>query len=379
MPQRAILHLDLDAFFVAVEVLKNPALKGRPVVVGGTGDRGVVAAASYEARRYGIHSAMPARLARQRCPDALFIKGDYESYGQFSDMVTEILEEEAPVLEKASIDEFYVDMSGMERFYGSLLWASDLKKKIVKETGLSLTVGVSENKTVSKVAVGEHKPNGQVQIDYGHETEFLFPLDIGRIPMLGERTAHLLKTMGVYKVGTLAAVPVQRLEGLLGKNGRMLWDRANGRDDSPVVPYSARKSLSTESTFGSDTIDVQFLRKEILRMVTELTYQLRQQKELTGCLTVKVRYANFDTHTHQVALPYTCADHILIKNALAAFEKLYNRRMLVRLVGVRFSKLCRGGAQLSLFDDSAKLAPLDQALDHIRSRYGMEAVRRAIL
>ena len=353
MAQRAILHLDLDAFFVSVEALKNPALRGRPVVVGGSGDRGVVAAASYEARRYGIHAAMPARQARQLCPQALFVRGDFESYGRYSDLVTEVLQDQAPVLEKASIDEFYVDMTGMERFSGALRWAQELKKKVVHETGLSLTIGLSENKTVSKVAVGEHKPNGQVQIDYGQERAFLAPLDVGRIPMVGERTAHLLKTMGVYRVGTLAQVPVQRLEGLLGKPGRDLWHKANGHDASPVVPYQARKSLSAESTFSTDTTDVTFLRRELLRMLTELTYQLRQQQETTGCLTVKIRYANFDTHTRQVTLPYTSSDAVLLQAAQEAFERLYDRRLLVRLLGVRLSKLCRSGAQLALFDASA--------------------------
>lgn len=377
MENRAIVHMDLDAFFVEVERLKSPALRNVPLIVGGGSDRGVVAAASYEARKFGIRSGMPARMARQLCPNAYFIKGDYDSYTYYSDLVTEVLNEDAPVLEKASIDEFYVDVTGMDRFFGCYQWAHDVKARIRHESGLNVSFGLSENKTVSKVATGEVKPNGEKRILYGDEKSFLAPLDISRIPMLGRETARLLKGLGIQTVETLSLMPLRRMESLMGKYGHDLWHKANGRDDSPVVPWSARKSYSKESTFESDTIDVAFLRRELVRMVSELVFDLRQAGHVTGCVTLKLRYANFDTHTQQIQIPYSCADHDLLARAQTLFDKLYNRRLLVRLLGVKFSKLVPGSYQLGLFDDSVRMAGLYNAMDTIRDRYGLLAVRRA--
>jgi len=375
---RSIIHLDLDSFFVAVECLKNSKLKGRPVIVGGSGDRGVVAACSYEARKYGVHSAMAGRIAKQLCPEAIFIRGDFDSYSQYSEAVTDIMLAESPLLEKASIDEFYVDMTGMERFIGCYKWAGNIKKRILKEVGLQITYGLSANKTVSKVAVGEAKPNGQIYVPYGQEKPFLYPLPVGKMPMVGKQTAHLLKTMGVYTVGTLGSLPLRMIEGVFGQNGRSIWEKANGLDNSLVVPYSAQKSMSKESTYNQDTIDVCFLKAELTQMVMELASDLRGLGQMTGCLTIKIRYANFDTHTRQVQIPYTAADHLLIQYAHELFEKLYTRRMLIRLVGVKLSKLVTGANQLMLFDKSAKLEPLYQAIDFLKKRYGKTTVQRAV-
>lgn len=374
---RTVMHLDLDAFFVSVECLKNPALKGKPVVVGGSGERGVVAACSYEARRYGVHSAMPSRLARQLCPEAIFLRGDFESYMRFSDMVTELISERAPVVEKASIDEFYIDMSGMDQFIGCYKWAADMKQRIRREAGLAVSFGLSVNKTVAKVATGESKPNGQKYIPRGLEKPFLHPLPVNKLPMVGEKTGHQLRSMGVSTIGTLGQISPKLLERVFGKNGIQLWERANGLDDTPIVPYTAQKSISKESTFDKDTIDMAFLRRQIVRMVTELCYELRSMNQMAGCITVKIRYNNFDTHTRQAQIPYTASDHKLIAVATELFERLYQRRLMIRLVGIKLSKLIQGGLQLHLFDNSARLAPLYQAMDRIRNRYGLGAIQPA--
>lgn len=371
---RSIVHLDLDSFFVAVECLKDSRLKGKPVIVGGSSDRGVVAACSYEARRYGVHSAMPGRTARQLCPDAIFIRGDFDAYSRYSDLVTELVMEEAPLVEKASVDEFYVDLTGMERYLGCYQWALNLKRSIRKELGLTITVGLSLNKTVSKIAVGEAKPNGQIYVPPGMERAFLHPLRIEKMPMIGEKTSAMLRTMGVLTVGTLAEIPRKVLERVFGQNGSWMWERANGIDFSPVVPHVAQKSMSKESTFEKDTTDTAFLRQEIIAMVSHLAFDLRKLKQMTGCVTIKIRYADFDTQTRQIAIPHTSSDHVIRRYALDLFEKLYNRRLMIRLVGIRLSKLVGGGSQLNLFDQSALLAPLYQAMDRVRLKHGRQAL-----
>jgi len=373
-----IVHMDLDTFFVSVSRLQNSALIGKPVLIGGTGDRGVVASCSYEARAFGIHSAMPMKLARRLCPEALVVRGDYEDYSYYSNTITDIIKESVPVYEKTSIDEFYIDLTGMDRFFGCYTLASELRKKITKETGLPISFGLSMNKTVSKVATGEAKPNGQMQIEFGTEKNFLAPLPVRKIPMIGEKTAELLRTMGVEKVKTLQEMPVELLEHVLGDNGRMIWKKANGIDNSPVEPYSERKSISCEETFSQDTIDVNQLKAVLIAMTEKLTFQLRKEQKLSACVTVKIRYSNFDTHTVQARIGYTSCDHILIDKAKELFDKLYQRRMLVRLVGLRFSHLVGGAYQINLFEDSEEIIRLYQAMDRMRLRFGEESVKRAV-
>lgn len=375
---RSIVHMDLDSFFVSVSCLDHPKLKGKPVMIGGTSDRGVVASCSYEARAYGVHAGMPMKLARKLCPDGLVVRGDYDRYSYFSDTVTDIIRESAPVYEKSSIDEFYIDLSGMDRFFGCYKWATELRKKITHETGLPISFGMSENKTVSKVATGEAKPNGQQQIDYGMEKNFLAPLSVRKIPMVGEKTAHLLRTMGIEKIETVQKMPIELMENVLGENGIVIWKKANGIDTSPVEPYNERKSLSSEETFDQDTIDMDFLKSTIVAMTEKLAYQLRTEDKLTACVTVKIRYSNFDTHTVQSRIPYTSNDHLLIARAKELFDKLFDRRMLIRLIGVRFSHLVGGGYQINLFDDSEELIKLYQAMDKMRKRFGETSIRRAI-
>lgn len=378
MPERAIIHMDLDTFFVSVECLRDSRLKGKPLIIGGTGNRGVVASCSYEARLFGIHSAMPARLARQLCPDALFISGDMEAYTRFSATITGIIREESPLFEKASIDEFYIDVSGMERFFGAFKWARELRRKIINETGLPISMGLSVNKLVSKVAVGEYKPNGEKQIPAGKEQDFLAPLSVKKIPMVGEKTTQFLYDMGIRTVRTLREMPLKMLQSAFGKNGIVLWNKANAIDNSPVVPYTEQKSISTESTFSADTIDVHRLRSILIAMVEKLTFKLRKKKKLTSCITVKIRYSNFDTEIKQAHIPYTSSDQTLIKLALELFDKLYTRRMRLRLVGVRLSNLVHGHYQINLFDDTEEVIRLYQAMDRIKARYGSGALVRAI-
>lgn len=376
--ERTVVHMDLDSFFVSVSRLEHPALVGKPVIVGGSSDRGVVAACSYEARAYGVHSAMPIRMAKRLCPDALIVRGDYERYSYYSDMVTGIIQENVPLYEKSSIDEFYIDLSGMDRFYGCYSFATELRQKIMKETALPISFGLSENKTVSKVATGEAKPNGQLKIDHGTEKPFLAPLPVSKIPGAGEKTTAMLRSMGVEKIVTLQEMPVKLMERVMGENGIVLWKKANGIDNSPVEPYSERKSISTEETFDTDTIDVTFLKALLVKMVEKLAFQLRTENKLTACITVKIRYSNFDTHTTQCRIPYTSNDHTLIARAKELFDKLYERRLLVRLLGVRFSHLVGGGHQINLFEDSEEIINLYQAMDKMRQKFGDGAVQRAI-
>lgn len=374
---RHISHLDLDAFFVSVECLKNPVLKGKPLIVGGSGDRGVVAACSYEARRFGIHSAMPMKLARRLCPQALVISGDMEDYSRYSKLVTEIIADKVPVFEKSSIDEFYIDLSGMDRYFGCSLFVADLKKTITRESGLPISYALASNKLVSKVATNEVKPNGQLEIAFGDEKSFLAPLSISKIPGIGKETSALLNRMGVETVRTLSEIPAPMLHNLLGKNGIELWRRANGIDESPVVPYREQKSISAENTFQADTIDIQFLQAQLVRMTESIAYELRKQNKLTGCVTVKLRYANFDTVTKQSSIAYTGADHILLETAKNLFSQLYDRRMLVRLLGIRFTHLIPGNYQISLFDDTQEMIRLYQAIDSVKNRFGETKLKRA--
>ena len=374
---RQIVHIDLDSFFVSVERLSNPALYGKPVLVGGASDRGVVAACSYEARAFGIHSAMPMKTARQLCPEAILVRGDTSRYSYYSNMVTEIIANDVPLYEKTSIDEFYIDLTGMDRFFGSYKLATELRQKITRETNLPISFALSANKTVSKVGTGEAKPNGQKEIALGTEKSFLAPLSIRKIPMVGDKTYQLLRDMGVMYINTLQQMPMQLLQQVLGDNGSVIWKKANGMDDSLVIPNTERKSISTEQTFDKDTIDVKALKGLLIGMTEKLAYQLRSEQKLTACVTVKIRYSDFNTYTMQARIPYTSLDHILIEKVNELFNKLYQKRMLIRLIGVRFSHLVQGGHQYNLFEQTLEQIQLYQAMDKIRKRYGKDAVNRA--
>jgi DNA polymerase-4 len=374
---RSILHLDLDSFFVSVERLINSELKKRPLLVGGISDRGVVAACSYETRAFGVHSGMPMKLARRLCPEAIVLRGNSGTYTKYSDLITEIIQSEVPAFEKASIDEFYADLSGMDQFFGTYKFASELRTKIIRESGLPISLGLSINKIVSKVATGEAKPNNQIKIDQGYEKQFLAPLPIRKIPMIGEKTGLTLQRLGIRIVSDLQKLPEELLLQTLGKTGGVIWRRAQGIDHSPVITYNERKSISTERTFDYDTIDMTLLRELLIAMTENLAYQLRRGQKLTSCVSVKIRYADFDTQSRQLKIPYTSADHLLIPRILELFNALYNRRLRVRLIGVKFSHLAGGNYQINLFDDNESAIQLYQAIDRMRLRFGDRSIIRA--
>jgi len=375
--ERSILHMDLDTFFVSVERLLDSRLNNRPVLIGGTSDRGVVASCSYEARKFGVHSAMPMHMARKLCPEAVVIKGNSYNYLKYSDLVSEMVREAVPLFEKTSIDEFYCDLTGLDRFFGCYQFAGELRQKIGKEIGLPISFGLSSSKTVSKVATGEAKPNNQIRIETGTEKPFLAPLSIRKIPMVGEKTHQLLVNLGIRKIHTLQEMPLDVMSKALGENGTSIWKKANAIDPSPVVPFQERKSISTERTFDQDTIDVHQLRGLLIAMTENLAFQLRKGEKLTSCVMVKLRYSDFQTETMQCRIPYTSADHILIPKILELFEKLYSRRVLIRLIGVRFSHLVSGGYQINLFDDNEEQISLYTAMDDMRKKFGDRAVMKA--
>ncbi|MBK8920397.1 MAG: DNA polymerase IV [Saprospirales bacterium] len=373
---RAVLHLDLDAFYVAVECLRNDSLRGKPLIIGGSSNRGVVASCSYEARAFGVRSAMPMRQALQLCPDATVLKGDMEAYSKHSALVRDVIEAEAPLFEQASIDEFYLDLTGMDRHIGCWKWSAELRERVIRETGLPLSFGLSVNKTVSKIGAGEVKPNGAKLVPAGMEKTFLAPLPVGKIPSIGRETERRLALLGVRTCQTLSAMPPRLLEREFGKHGLLMWKKANGEDDSPVVPYREQDSISSERTFHADTIDLRFLQDEIRRQTAQLAYELRALSKLSACVTIKLRYADFNTFTKQAKIPFTAQDGPLTGHALSLFERLYERRQAVRLLGVRFSELVPGSSQISLFDDTEKESRLLAAMDRIRNRFGKNAVRR---
>lgn len=373
---RHIAHLDLDAFFVSVEQLRNSRLIGKPILIGGSSDRGVVAACSYEARKFGIHSAMPMRTALRLCRHAIVMKSDFEAYSKYSKLVTDVIRANVPLFEKSSIDEFYVDLTGMDKFFGCKKFTDELKDTIISESGLPVSYGLASNKLISKIATNEVKPNGQLEIPFGNEKSFLAPLSIMKIPGIGTQTGYKLLKMGVETVKVLSEVPVELMQNLMGKTGTELWRRANGIDETPVIPYHEQKSISAEHTFQQDTIDLNYLLAELTRMTEKIAFELRSQDRLTGCVTVKLRYTDFETHTQQRSIPYTNADHVLLKVVKELFKRLYERRVLVRLVGVRFTNLIPGTYQINLFDDREEMIKLYQAIDSVKKRFGEALLKR---
>lgn len=372
-----IIHMDQDAFFVSCEIRKNKGLIGKPVIIGGTSDRGVVASCSYEARKFGVHSAMPSRMAKMLCPHAVFIKGNMEEYSKASHDVTDIIKEKVPLFEKASIDEHYIDMTGMDRFHGLMKYAHELRETIMNELTLPISFGLSVNKTVAKMVTNECKPGGERKVEQLEVQPFLNPLSIRKIPGLGEKTFIKLSDMGIRKILTLSQIHPDQMNFLLGKSGLALLQKAKGVDYSPVIPYAEQKTIGTQCTFQADSIDIEMINNLLIAQVMDVAYQLREKKKLTACVTVTIRYANFETETKQVAIGYTSLDSVLIVTAKDLFKKMYNRRMLLRLVGVRLSNLVTGFEQIDMYSESQEQYSLVQALDKIRNRFGPNAVTRA--
>lgn len=366
--------MDLDSFFVSVECLKNSSFLGKPLLIGGTSSRGVVASCSYEARRFGVHAAMPMKMALRLCPDAIVLRGDMDSYSRYSRLVTDIIAEDAPMYEKSSIDEFYLDLTGMDKHFGCYSWSKEMRQKIIKESGLPISFGLSVNKLVSKVGTGEAKPNGCKEIPQGIEKAFLSPLSVRKIPGIGKETYKKLSFMGVRQIKTLSNIPIRLLEREFGQHGRKLWEKANAIDNTPVVPYSEQKSMSKERTFTEDTLNLRYIKNMMLRMVDELAYDLRASKKLTSCVTVKIRYADFNTYTKQRRIPYTSNESVLARHIYELFDGLNERRQLIRLIGIKYTGLVSGNYQISLFDDTSKAISLMQRKDHIRQRFGTNKI-----
>lgn len=369
--------MDQDAFFVSVEVRKNASLAGKPIIIGGTSDRGVVASCSYEARKFGVHAAMSSRMAKLLCPHAVFIRGNMDAYSEASHQITDILKERVPLIEKASIDEHYIDMSGMDRFHGTFKYAQELRQTVIRKTGLPISFGLSVNKTVSKIATNECKPNGEMDIVQKEVQPFLNPLSIKKIPGLGEKTFIKLSDMGIRKIYTLTQIHPDQMNMLLGKNGLALLQKAKGIDHSEVIPYQEQKSISTQCTFKADTIDVETIGNLITSMVLGLAFELRQKNKLAACITVTIRYSNFEDVTRQATISYTSLDATLITKAKELFKQLYQKRMLIRLVGVRLSNLVSGFEQINLYSASQEQYNLLQAMDKIRKRYGEKSITLA--
>ena len=374
---RHIAHFDLDSFFVSVEILNDPSLKGKPVLVGGY-ERGVVAACSYEARKYGIHSAMPMKKAMQLCPHAIVTNNSRGEYSKFSRWVTEIIASKSPLFEKASIDEFYIDLSGMDKFFGASKYAKDLREHIKKETGLPISCGLSSAKFISKMATNEAKPNGFLEVAHGKEKEFLWPLGIEKINGVGKQTEIQLKNLGLYTIEDIANTPIEVLEKNLGKWGESLWRKSQGIGSAVIETDWEQKSMSHENTFDKDTTNVEFLHSELVRLTDKTTYALREDEKLTGCVTVKIRYSDFETTSRQETIDYTSLDDMLMAKAKDLFDKSYQKGRPVRLLGVRFSQLIPFTMQMSLFENSAEKLNLYKAVDDIKDRFGSKSVRKAV-
>ncbi len=375
-PQRTIAHFDLDSFFVSVEILNDPSLKGKPVIVGGS-ERGVVAACSYEARKFGIHSAMPSAKAKQLCPHAIFIKGHYHDYSKYSRWVTQIIASKAPLFEKASVDEFYLDLTGMDKFFKPLQWTIDLRKQIIDETKLPISFGLASNKMMAKMATNQAKPNGYLQIPFGKEKEFLAPLPVSDIPGVGEQTNLILRSMGIETIGQIEEAGIDMLEERLGKWGADLWQKSQGIHHREVSPYHEAKSISSENTFEENKTDLVFIKKELVRLTEKICFELRQDEKVAGCVAVKIRYPDFETTSRQTTIPYTCADDEIIPVVKDLFQKLYKKGIPIRLLGVKLSELTNNAVQTNLFDDVERKSDLYKAIDEVKNRFGKSFVKRA--
>lgn len=379
--ERRILHVDLDAFFVSVEQVLNPALRGKPVVVGGEpGARGVVASASYEARAYGLYAGMSLTTAYRLCPEAIFIRGSFPRYRDASARFMAILAEFTPYLEPVGIDEAYLDLTGFEPVYGST-WGTALriKQRIRDEIKITASVGIATSKLVAKIASDMAKPDGLLEVATGEERLFLAPLPIVKLPCVGPKMERSLKGMGVTTIGELANLPVPLLKANLGPLGEAIHRYALGIDERKVEPPQAAKSISRETTFIEDTLDYNFLKATLRYLSERVGAELRREGREARCVTLKLRYADFDSITRSRTLRgATNADQVIFGVGVVLLERaLCQRRQLVRLIGIGVSSLIGEQKQLSLLDSSIeRWERLDRAIDRIRNRYGFTAIQR---
>jgi len=372
-----IAHFDLDSFFVSVELIKDPSLKGKAVIVGGQNERGIVSTCSYEARKFGVHSAMPMKTAMRLCPQAIVISGTYSEYSRYSKWVTQIIASKAPLFEKASIDEFYIDMQGMDKFFDPLKWTIELREQIINETGLPISFGIAKNKMVAKMATNEAKPNGFLQVPEGKEKEFMACLEVDKIPGVGEQTNQVLNYHGIKLIKDIHNTTPENLEKLLGKWGYELWYKAQGKHTSVITEYRDTKSISKENTFEENVTDIDYLMSEIVVMTEKISFELRKEEKVAGCVTIKIRYPDFETNSRQVSIPYTSADDEIIPIAKDLFHKLYKKGKSVRLLGVRLSDLSNDAVQTNLFNNTERKNVLYKAIDDVKNRFGRTSVYRA--
>jgi DNA polymerase-4 len=375
-----ILHVDMDAFFVSVELLERPELRGKPVIVGGQPDRrGVVSAASYEARRYGVHSAMPLRTAGRLCPHAVFLEGRHDLYAEWSDRVASILAQFSPVVEMASIDEAYLDLTGTERLHGPPLAAAhSLIRAIGEKTRLPCSVGLARTRLVAKVASDQGKPRGLVWVPAGSEAEFLAPLGVRRIPGIGKVTEAALHNLKIETVGQLAAIPLERLEELFGQWGTALYRKSRGEDSYEFFVDAEPKSISHSHTFGEDTADRAVLDTMLSRLCQKAGKRLRDSGLEARTVTLTIRYAGFETITRAKTLPEPAhLDPLFLDTASHLFDVHWNRRRAVRLIGVELGSLSHGANQLPLLDGAKreKLEKLTRATDKLRDRFGFSKIQ----
>jgi DNA polymerase IV len=375
-----ILHVDMDAFFVSVELLARPELRGKPVVVGGQRDqRGVVTSASYEARQFGIHSAMPLRTAGELCPQAIFLDGHHELYGQWSERVATILSRYSPVLEMASIDEAYVDLTGTERLSGPALGAADrLLREITASTGLPCSGGLGGTHLVAKVASEQAKPRGLVWVPHGSEAAFLAPLAVRRVPGVGRVTEAMLKNAGVETVGQLQAVSLERLQETFGRWGAALYRKARGIDSYEFFVDAEPKSISHNATFGQDTNDVEQLQSTLSHLCQKATKRLRDAGLHASTVTLTLRYKNFKTITrNRTLMEPSDLDTTFLASVRALFDRTWDGKAMLRLVGVALSSFSPGSSQLDLLDPDRRerLQRLARATDQLRDKFGFSKVQ----
>jgi len=384
MSSRKILHVDMDAFFVSVEEVLDPSLKGKPVIVGGRAEgRGVVAAASYVARRYGIHSAMPIAQAKRLCPHAIFLGGSQRRYSEYSVRVFEILRRYSPLVEPMSLDEAFVDLTGCERLHGPVLKTGEkIRNEIREELGLNASVGIASNKLLAKIASAYCKPNGMLWIAPGMEQRFLAGLPIRRIPGIGPKGGAELRRMGIKSAGDLARLPLESLEKAYGKWGTSLYRKARGISESPVICETADpRSISRETTLETDSADPLFLESTLSYLTEKVAGQLRENKLFARTVTLKLRYSDFKTVTRSKTLEMpTAEDHTLFKTGAGLFRKLFTHRARVRLIGIAFTSLtATSDRQEDLFDHKGGQCwdNLYQGIDCIRHKYGFRSILRA--
>jgi DNA polymerase-4 len=346
-------------------------------LVGGY-ERGVVAACSYEARKFGIHSAMPMKKALQLCPHAIVTMSSRDQYSKYSRWVTEIISSKVPLFEKASIDEFYIDFTGMDKFFGVRKYAEELRHFIISETGLPLSAGLSSARFISKMATNEAKPNGFLEIPHGKEMEFLWPLAIEKINGVGKQTEMQLKSFGLYTIEDIARTPVEIMERYAGKWGVSLWHKAHGIGSAEIVTNWEQKSISHENTFDQDHTDLDLLNRELVRLTEKTAYALREDEKMAGCISIKIRYSDFETISRQETIDYTALDDVLIERVKELFQKSVEKGRPIRLLGVRFSHMIPISTQMSLFENNAGKLNLYRAVDDIKDKFGSHAVSKAV-